>query len=73
MEERSAGVIFFEGADLLERLASLILPPRKHQLRYHGVYAPKSRFQKVAKRMTAEGERALRESARCRQRTYWVL
>ena len=27
----------------------------------------------AAKRMTAEGERALRESARRRQRTYWVL
>ena len=65
--------IFFEGADLLERLASLIPPPRKHQLRYHGVYAPNSRFQAVVKRMTAEGERALRDAARRRRHTYWVL
>ena len=65
--------IFFEGPDLLERLVALIPPPRKHQLRYHGVYAPNSRFQTVVKRMTAEGERALRESERRRRRTYWVL
>ena len=65
--------IFFEGPDLLERLAALIPPPRKHQLRYYGVYAPNSRFQVVVKQMTAEGERALRESERRRRRTYWVL
>ena len=60
-------------ADRLERLASLIPPPRKHQLRYHGIYAPNSRFQAVVKRMTAEGERALRDAARRRRHTYWVL
>ncbi len=65
--------IFFEGPDLLERLAALVPPPRKHQLRYHGVYAPNSRFQAAVKRLTAEGERALRESERRRRQTYWVL
>ena len=51
--------IYFEGLDFLERLAALIPSPRKHQTRYHGVYAPHSGFQAVVKRMTAQSERAL--------------
>lgn len=65
--------IFFEGPELLERLAALIPPPRKHQLRYHGVYAPSSRFQVAVKRMTAEGERSLYAQERERRHVYWVL
>jgi hypothetical protein len=65
--------IFFEGPDLLERLAALIPPPRRHQVRYHGVYAPNSRFQAVVKRMTLAGEEALRRQQRVRRRVYWVL
>ena len=65
--------IFFEGPDLLERLAALIPPPRRHQVRYHGVYAPNSRFQAVVKRMTFAGEEALRRQQRARRRVYWVL
>ncbi len=65
--------IYFEGPDFLERLVALIPPPRKHQARYHVVYAPNSRFQAVVKRMTAQSERALHTLARERRRTYWVL
>ena len=65
--------IYFEGPDFLERLAALIPPPRKHQTRYHGIYAPNSRFQGVVKRLTAEGERAFQDQARELRYTYWVL
>ena len=65
--------IFFEGPDFLERLAALIPPPRKHQTRYHGVYAPNSRFQSVVKRLTALGERAFQDESRQRRHVYWVL
>ena len=65
--------IYFEGPDFLERLVALIPPPRKHQTRYHVVYAPNSRFQAVVKRMTAQSERALHTLARERRHTYWVL
>ena len=65
--------IFFEEPDFLERLAALIPPPRKHQTRYHGVYAPNSRFQSVVKRLTALGERAFQDESRHRRHVYWVL
>ena len=65
--------IFFEGPDLLERLAALIPPPRKHQLRYHGVYAPNSRLHKSVRCLTAEGERESRVKQRRLRHVYWVL
>ena len=65
--------IYFEGPDFLERLAALIPPPRKHQTRYHGVYAPNSRFQCAVKRMTAKDERLFKDETRARRHTYWVL
>jgi hypothetical protein len=65
--------IYFEGPDFLERLAALVPPPRKHQTRYHGVYAPNSRFQNAVKRLTTLSERGFREEARERQHVYWVL
>ena len=65
--------IFFEGPDLLERLVALIPPPRKHQTRYHGVYAPHSRFQRAIKHMTTRFEQALSHQARQRRHVYWVL
>ena len=36
---------------LLERLAALISPPRKHQTCYRGVDTPSSRFQGVVKHL----------------------
>ena len=30
--------------EFLERLTSLIPPPRQNQIRYHGIFAPNSRF-----------------------------
>ena len=65
--------IYFEGPDCLERLAALIPPPRKHQTRYHGIYAPNSRFQSAVKRLTALSERGFHEEARERRYVYWVL
>ncbi len=65
--------IFFEGPDLLERLAALIPPPRKHQIRYHGVYAPNSRLHKAVRRLTAEGEQKRNVVQRRLRHTYWVL
>ena len=50
-----------------------IPPPRRHQVRYHGVYAPNSRFQVVVKRMTLAGEEALRRQQSARRRVAWVL
>jgi len=31
---------FFDPARILDRLADLVPPPRKHRHRYHGVFAP---------------------------------
>ena len=45
--------IYFVGPDLLERLAALVPPPRKHQVRYHGVYAPRSRLFAAVRQMTS--------------------
>jgi hypothetical protein len=33
----------FEAEELLEKLVSLVPPPRAHQVRYHGVLAPPGR------------------------------
>ena len=65
--------IYFEGPDFLERLAALIPPPRKHQTRYHGIYAPSSRFQDVVKRLTALSERGFQLEKRNRRYVYWFL
>ena len=36
--------IVLEPLDLIARLAALVLPPRMHLMRYHGVFAPHSRL-----------------------------
>lgn len=40
--------VFFEPLDFLGRLATLVPPPRRHQVRFHGVYAPNSRLRAEA-------------------------
>jgi hypothetical protein len=36
----------FEPLDFIARLAALVPPPRAHLARYHGVFAPHSRWRK---------------------------
>jgi Putative transposase len=38
--------LLLEPGDLLRRLAMLVPPPRAHLLRYHGVFAPASRWRR---------------------------
>ena len=71
--KNDAKEIFFEGPDLLERLAALIPPPRKHQLSNHGVYAPNSRLHKAVRRLTVEGEVKRNVVQRRLRHTNWVL
>ena len=51
----------------------MIPPPKRHQVRYHGAYAPNSRLQQAVKRLTVLAERALLKRERERRRVYWVL
>ena len=39
--------IYFEGTEFIERLAALIPPPYKNIVRYHGVFAPRSKLRSV--------------------------
>ena len=52
--------------EFLSRLTSLIPPPRKNMIRYHGIFAPNSalRDQIVPKQETSEGQAAT-ESPQC--------
>lgn len=36
--------LVFDGPELIARLAALIPPPRVHQVRYHGVFAPRAKL-----------------------------
>jgi hypothetical protein len=36
--------LIFEPLDFLAKLAALVPPPRSHQIRFHGVYAPHARL-----------------------------
>jgi hypothetical protein len=36
--------VVFEPLDFMARLAALVPPPRAHLIRYHGVFAPNSRY-----------------------------
>jgi hypothetical protein len=37
-------ILLLQPAELLRRLATLVPPPRAHLIRYHGVFAPASRW-----------------------------
>jgi hypothetical protein len=39
--------IILTPTELIERLVSIIPPPRKNQVRYHGVFAPRSKMRKL--------------------------
>ena len=65
--------IYFEGPDLLERLAALVPPPKKHQLRYHGVFAPRSRLFQAVRKMTHKSEQRFKEQKKQRRKRYWIL
>ena len=65
--------IYFEGPDLLERLAALVPPPRKHQVRYHGVYAPRSRLFAAVRQMTQHGDQHIAAQTQRRRKQYWML
>lgn len=41
------GAITLEPLELLRKLATLVPPPRKHLVRYHGVFAPHSALRKL--------------------------
>jgi hypothetical protein len=41
------GVIHLSPHELLDRLADLVPPPRKHRHRYHGVFAPNHRLRRA--------------------------
>ena len=65
--------IFFDGADLMERLAALIPTPYKNIIRYHGAFAPRSRLRKaVTKRAQKEFGRWV-GAMRHKRRVYWLL
>ena len=36
--------LVFDGPELIARLAALVPPPRVHQVRYHGVFAPRAKL-----------------------------
>jgi hypothetical protein len=40
--------VYFEPLDFLGKLVALVPPPRRHQLRFHGVYAPNARLRAKA-------------------------
>ena len=65
--------IFFEGGDLMERLAALIPAPRKNITRYHGVFAPRSKLQKCVTQAAQRQSRGYAFAVRKRRRTYWYL
>ena len=65
--------IYFDGPDLLERLAALVPPPRKHQLRYHGVFAPRSKLFQAVRQMTVKSEECFAEQKKRRRNRYWIL
>ena len=56
--------IVLEPLDLMGRLAALVPPPRMHLTRYHGVFAPHSRY-RAAVTPAHRGRGAPRPSASC--------
>ena len=36
--------LIFEGVELIGRLVALVPPPRSHQIRFHGVFAPNGKL-----------------------------
>ena len=69
--------IRFTGADLLERLAALVPPPRKNITRYHGVFAPSSKLRKSVTQHTQDQylrtQRLLIRKSNKKKRNYWCL
>jgi hypothetical protein len=62
-------VLYFEPHAFLARLATLVPPPRRNQLRYYGVLAPNAKWRRevVASAPKAAGvRRSRRAAARCR-------
>jgi hypothetical protein len=51
--------MIFEPAELLEKLVSLVPPPRSHQVRYHGVLAPCASWRACVVPLPPEGPPAV--------------
>ena len=60
------------GVELLARLVSLIPPPRVHMIRYHGVFAPRSRLRAQVVRAVAPGSCERHEKPKSRLRLDWA-
>ena len=68
--------ITFEGIDLIERLAALIPFPYKNLTRYHGVFAPRSRFKKFMKGRRGVVAQLIEDERKCslhKRRVYYTL
>jgi hypothetical protein len=62
--------------ELIERLVALVPPPRKNQLRYHGIFAPNSKLRKAVVPPKAEPECVVTdagERSRGKNKTYAQL
>jgi len=53
---------------MLQGLADLVPPPRKHRHRYHGVFAPNHKLRRA---VTAHDKREYWQAARCRGWRTW--
>jgi hypothetical protein len=45
----------FDGPEFVARLAALVPPPRVHQIRYHGVFAPRAKLRPKLVRAVVDG------------------
>ena len=65
--------IMFNGEDLIERLAALIPMPRKNLTRYHGVFAPRSRFKHVVNARSKRDHDRFVRVQRHKRRVYYTM
>lgn len=64
--------LVFDGVELLARLVALIPPPRVHMIRYHGVFAPRSRLRAQVVRAIAPEPCEPHEKPKSRLRLDWA-